>query len=113
MTSVIEPLLTRFATLRTGKAELPGCYDETRQVWVVQIANKTQPIIESEGHLKKITELVTKTDVQAEKDDPGYGGLLELTTKTAHQTEKDDVRASDTLFHLITATKVGGERPDI
>ncbi len=107
----LEPLLTKFSVARTEGLELPGSYDDTRQVWVVNSLAGTLPIIESTE--SGLAELSTKTDAVPERDDARFSSFIELETKTMHQLEREDVDPRISFLELITVTKIGSERPDI
>jgi hypothetical protein len=107
----IRPFLTQFAITRTAEAALPGRYDATLQLWVIDSPIGPTPLVSSSAGLP---ELATKTDVKQEGDDPGPLALLELHTKTSAVPEQDDFRTLAGVWHahLETTTKVNAERPD-
>lgn len=107
----IVPFLTQFAVPRTGDANIPGRYDPSIQVWVIDTATGPTPIVSSAN---PPAELATKTDVVRERDDPGSFNLLELSTKTSVVPEQDDFRLSAVALEVFleTTTKSVGERTD-
>jgi hypothetical protein len=105
------PFLTTLSTPRTGTDELPGKYDSTTQVWMVNTPEGAMPIISASTTL---AELATKTKVMQEQDDPGAYALLEGATKTFAEPERDDVGDADfrLLLELATKTETVPERDD-
>jgi len=109
----MRPLLAACAVTRIGSDTIPGRYDSKRQVWVLDTEDGAMPIIECAARL---AELVTKTKVQQEQDDPGDPNavFLENSTKTFQVPERDDVVGCDfaTLLELATKTEAQPERDD-
>ncbi|WP_258190057.1 hypothetical protein [Stutzerimonas stutzeri] len=128
----ISPFLANAGTPRTGEDQLPGYYCEQQQMWVVDTAQGTQPIINEQALSQLLTktraheeedddsylalELMTKTYLQIESDDDtqpsGYNNLLQLVTKTALTQEVDDNYLAAQLLELVTKTKVQQEADD-
>ena len=103
------PLLVGMAVERTGDDVIPGRYDHERQVWVVDGPDgREEPIVLT---ARDSAELVTKTKVQHEQDDPGAMAFLEGSTKTFNQQERDD-QAIGALLELATKTETRRERDD-
>lgn len=103
------PLLVGLAVERSGDDDgIPGRYDSERQVWVVDGPNGAQPIVTT---ARDCAELVTKTKVHQEQDDPGALAFLEGSTKTFTQQEKDDT-AMAALLEMATKTETRRERDD-
>lgn len=109
----VRPLLAAHAVTRTGSDTIPGRYDSTRQVWVLDTEQGAMPIIQCAASL---AELVTKTKVQQEQDDPGDPNavFLENSTKTFQAPERDDVVGCDlaAVLELATKTEAQPERDD-
>lgn len=126
-----SPFLSAAATPRTGDDKISGYYSPDLDMWVVDTPAGVKPVI-SQGAL---SELLTKTKVNAEQDDeapwhlelmtktyqkvesddePTYGhdNLLQLTTKTDATTERDDRSDVNHLLELITKTNVQLEHDD-
>jgi hypothetical protein len=128
------PLLTRHAVAREPGQEIPGRYCDARKMWVVDLTTGALPLIEACGSLAALTtktrvelesddstdemialQLLTKTEVQQERDDETLSaqGLLALTTKTDTTTEQDrqDYDASNiSLVEIVTKTMVQQEQ---
>jgi hypothetical protein len=104
-----SPFLAGGATTRTGEEKIPGYYSAALDMWVVDTAEGVKPII-AQGAL---SELLTKTKVNAEQDDEATW-QLELTTKTAQKVESDDeyTREANHLLQLVTKTDSTTERDD-
>lgn len=102
------PLLVALAVERTGDDTIPGCYDPERQVWVVEGPEGCEPIVLT---ARDSAELVTKTKVQQEQDDPGAMTFLDGSTKTSTRPERDDQRIT-ALLELATKTETHRERDD-
>lgn len=103
-----SPFLTGAATPRTGDDQIPGYYSPTLDMWVVDSPAGVKPII-SQGAL---SELLTKTKVNAEQDDEA-SWQLELMTKTYQKVESDDEPAYvHDLLQLMTKTDTTTERDD-
>jgi len=102
------PLLVGLAVERSGDDEIPGHYDPQRLVWVVDGPDGTEPIVTT---ARESAELVTKTKVHQEQDDPGALAFLEGSTKTFTQQERDDT-AMAALLELATKTETRRERDD-
>lgn len=83
----IQPFLAGFATKRSGEKTMPGRYDVDRSVWVLDEIDGPVPMVEK---ARDLADLVTKTKVDQEKDDPGIVALLDLVTKTDARKERDD-----------------------
>jgi len=127
-----SPFLAKAGIPRTGDDQLPGYYSEEEQMWVVDTAQGTQPIINEHALSQLLTktraheeedddsylalELMTKTYLQIESDDDtqpsGFNNLLQLTTKTASNQEADDNRSACPLLELVTKSKVQQEADD-
>jgi hypothetical protein len=107
----ITPFLTRFAVPRKDEFEIPGRYEPSMHVWVIDGPAGAIPIVNSQTSL---VELGTKTEVVSERDDPGHSFLPELATKTAVRRETDDFRAAGGAWELAleTTTKIDTERID-
>lgn len=104
----LRPLLAEFAVERIGTNEIPGRYSELRDVWVVEGEFGVRPIINNSC----LSELITKTKVQAEEDDENFF-LLETVTKTDIVAEQDDkVRDMNHLLELTTKTHAELEQDD-
>ncbi|MBC7907123.1 MAG: hypothetical protein H7Y60_10300 [Rhodospirillaceae bacterium] len=101
-------MLVGLAVERTGDDTIPGHYDAERQVWVVDGPQGSEPIVLT---ARDSAELVTKTKVQQEQDDPGAMAFLEGSTKTFTQQERDDQGIS-ALLELATKTETRRERDD-
>lgn len=110
MTSVsdVTPLLVGLAVRRTGDCIIPGRYDSEKRVWVVDGPEGCEPIVLT-AH--KSAELVTKTKVRQEQDDPSNIVFLDGATKTAAPLERDDVGIGS-LLELATKTETRRERDD-
>lgn len=104
-----SPFLAQLATPRTGSDEIPGYYSPELDMWVIDTPTGVKPII-FQGAL---SELLTKTKVNAEQDDEA-SWHLELMTKTYQKVESDDESAfgHDNLLQLITKTDAATERDD-
>ena len=107
----VVPLLAIHAVPRTGSSEIPGAYDPRSSVWVTETEHGLRPIVESEA---KLAELVTKTKVEAERDDVGNPALLETATKTSTVPERDDFTTHplSSILELATKTEARKERDD-
>jgi hypothetical protein len=107
----IIPLLVASSIPRTGDESLPGHYDPSRAVWVLDAADGPIPIIRAQ---KELAETKTITEVKRERTDE-KDSILELSTKTSKVPERDDYRSTliRTMTLLETTTKVAGERTDI
>lgn len=81
------PFITRFAERRRPEEPLPGCYDEETAVTVVRTTTGLEPLV---GAAKGLPELLTKTEVERESDEGGWGFMRELYTKTKIERESDD-----------------------
>jgi hypothetical protein len=105
----VSPYLTKAATARTGDDKIPGYYSNELDMWVVDTVEGPKPII-AEGAL---SELLTKTKVNAEQDDEAIW-MLEMMTKTAQNVEQDDDRPWEQshLLQLMTKTDTISERDD-
>ncbi|URM27062.1 hypothetical protein LLY42_24900 [Pseudomonas frederiksbergensis] len=104
------PFLARNAVLRTGEDKLPGYYSSETDMWVIDTEQGPTPII-SKGAL---SELATKTKVNAEQDDECSFVFLESVTKTAVKVERDDDPRFEMshLLELVTKTDTVTERDD-
>lgn len=117
------PLLFRHATPRTSSADLPGYYDPSTQLWVIETTTGIVPVVEAAA--STLIETNTSTRVRQEGDDQDCSNTLGLaaiafaeTTLTAVQMEVDDQDAStdlrcfDALLDTSTLTKVRQESAD-
>ena len=113
--SRISPTLAAFAVPRTGDAEMIGRYCNERDVWIVDDADGTRPIVELRTD---IAETATFTKVLAEQDDTDVRPTLEAAThtSTAVRAEADDQdrdRLANTLLMVTTKTEANVERDDV
>src|SRR5438045_1557258 len=98
----LEPLLAAHAVTRTGNDRIPGRFDRNLDVWIIDTPDGERPLVEAG---RTLAELVTKTKVVDEQDDPASLCVLESVTKTFAQPEKDD-KSSENLYSLLElATK--------
>jgi hypothetical protein len=117
------PLLFRHATPRTPSADLPGYYDPSTQLWVIETSAGTMPVVEAAA--STLIDTNTSTRVRQEGDDQDYSNTVGLaviafaeTTLTAVQMETDDqdastdLRSFDALLDTSTLTKVRQESAD-
>lgn len=117
------PLLFRHATPRTSSADLPGYYDPSIQLWVIETAAGIVPVVEAAA--STLIETNTSTRVRQEGDDQDCSNTVGLaaiafaeTTLTAVQMEVDDqdastdLRSFDALLDTSTLTKVRQESAD-
>lgn len=105
-----SPYLSALATPRTGEDFIPGYYSEELDMWVIDSPTGQTPIIEHGA----ISQLVTKTKVNAEQDDEA-SYTMELMTKTFIKTESDDecvLQSSNHFLQLVTKTDTKMERDD-
>ena len=103
----LQPLLIRFAIPRVGSDELPGFYDPVAKLWMSKDkAGSFAPIVTAAA----LPELVTKTKVAREQDDPGTPA--EQATKTENIRERDDADLIGVLVELATKTLQRVERDD-
>lgn len=98
---MLKPFLHRFASTRTGGAEIDGFYSDSDHMWVVHTPNGLRPIIDLAD---PSAELVTKTMAEQEADDERQMAMLELTTKSDAGQESDD-RAPNHAMVLELSTK--------
>jgi hypothetical protein len=109
------PLLVKLSVARTGEDRLPGRYDDSQQVWVVDHGHGANPIVNASDEL---VELRTKTLSAPERDDTD--ALLELSTKNEARPERDRQDRDDRpgsfsllgMLELVTKTKAQAERDD-
>jgi|694.fasta_scaffold19195_8 hypothetical protein len=119
----LAPLLFRHAIPRTSSAELPGYYDNTKQLWVVETKGGIVAVVEAAA--TTIIQTNTSTRVHKEGDDKDCSNTVELatiafaeTTLTAVQMEVDDQDAStefrsfEALLDTHTLTEVRQEGDD-
>ncbi|WP_038013033.1 hypothetical protein, partial [Terasakiella pusilla] len=106
-----SPFLFQFAVNREGSTEMPGHYDSSRNVWVVNDNGTSTPLIEK---AENVAELATKTKAQVEGEDMPFTITNELRTKTEAQRKRDDEAQSiySSLLMLITKTCSAPERDD-
>lgn len=117
------PLLFRHATPRTSSAELPGYYDPSTQLWVIETSAGIVPVVEAAA--STLIETNTSTRVRQEGDDQDCSNTVGLaviafaeTTLTAVQMEVDDqdastdLRSFEALLDTSTLTKVRQESAD-
>lgn len=117
------PLLFRHATPRTSAADLPGYYDPSAQLWVIETPTGIVPVVETAA--STLIETNTSTHVRQEGDDQDPSNTVGLaaiafaeTTLTAVQMEADDqdastdLRSFDALLDTSTLTKVRQESAD-
>lgn len=104
-----SPFLAGAASARTGEDQLPGYYSTDMHMWVIDTPEGVKPIIANGA----LSELVTKTKVNAEQDDDACWHL-ELTTKTEQKVESDDEHSfgHSHLLQLVTKTDSTTERDD-
>lgn len=102
----MKPFITRFGERREKEVPLPGSYCADRSVWTIQTETKSIPLVRARTQLK---ELLTKTEVERERDDVD---ILEseLATKTFVERERDDEGLW--INELLTKTKAERERDD-
>ena len=117
------PLLFRHATPRTSSTDLPGYYDPSTQLWVIETSAGIVPVVEAAA--STLIETNTSTRVRQEGDDQDCSNTIGLaaiafaeTTLTAVQMEADDqdastdLRSFDALLDTSTLTKVRQESAD-
>ncbi|MCC2602229.1 hypothetical protein [Sphingopyxis yananensis] len=117
------PLLFRHATPRTSSADLPGYYDPSTQLWVIETSAGIVPVVQAAA--STLIETNTSTRVRQEAEDQDYSGMVGLaaiafaeTTLTAVKMEVDDqdastdLRSFDALLDTSTLTKVRQESAD-
>lgn len=78
------PYLARFAIPRTEAGLVRGWYSQETSMWMLDTTDGPCPAVECDS---SALEMITKTDVQAERDDDD---MLELSTKTRIERERDD-----------------------
>lgn len=126
------PLLFRNATKRTSGDAIPGAYDPSSSVWVVEEGAISRPLVEVAT--MRVIEITTKTRVLQETDDEddrilqtegqsndslrtrlpnGAAELMELVTKTmVNQESDDDFVSAAQLLELETKTEAQVEHDD-
>lgn len=108
--SSVRPFLLELSVLREGEDSLPGRYDESRHVWVVDTEDGPRALVDADT---KLAQTKTLTEVKGERPDSDICALPELSTKTATQRESDDQRIwYGALADIATTTKVAPERSD-
>tara|TARA_R110000787_G_scaffold43856_2_gene107380 strand:- start:2769 stop:3386 length:618 start_codon:yes stop_codon:yes gene_type:complete len=117
----ILPLLFRAATPRSAGPEIPGNYDPNLNVWVVNTAGVSRPIITiSEGALlcvRTLTKIAAETDDEEALTELSAQQLCELQTKTETKQESDDEQAGSlsrfgSIAELETKTSFNSEADD-
>ncbi|MEX2201956.1 MAG: hypothetical protein WD711_11215 [Dongiaceae bacterium] len=104
-----HPLLIGFAVERTVEMKRPGQYCPERNVWVVVINGITQPLVEARLQL---SELITKTKVERERDDEDYRGYSTINHGCSSATKLQRVEILTALCELSTKTERKKERDD-
>lgn len=102
------PFIIRFARKRSPWVPIPGEYNEEKAVTEVYTKMGIKPLVACGSYL---SELLTKTKIERERDDETQSATRDLLTKTFVEREKDD---DDTFFfrELLTKTEVERERDD-
>ena len=108
------PFLYKHSTKRReAEHNIDGYYSDKLDMWVVEDDCLEVPIILKHTNL---SELVTKTFVDTERDDEDDRKLQllpETTTKTAVNNESDDeLSTNEFLIELVTKTEVNQEQDD-
>ncbi|WP_158918712.1 hypothetical protein [Caulobacter sp. S45] len=112
MQARVSPFLAAYAVPRTGDAHIPGRYDPTLNVWVVDTSKGVQPLIETE---LTVGGTSTSTAVRMEQDDTDTSPLqlASTTTHTKVNVEGDDLDAStNALAEISTKTHAQVESED-
>ena len=102
----MKPFITRFGERRQKEVPLPGSYCEEWSVWTIQTEVRKIPLVRARTQLK---ELLTKTEVERERDDADTLES-ELRTKTFVERERDD--GGSWISELMTKTRTERERED-
>lgn len=108
----VQPLLARFAVLRSQAPAIEGRFCEITDMWVVDTPRGPQPLVISDGG----GDTTTGTFVQAEADDTdaGLGLMLGTSTFTKVGGEGDDTDVSaSALLEITTKTDAQVERDDV
>ena len=109
----VRPFLATFAVERTGDPSLPGQFDPSRDVWVVDGADGPTPIVQ---HTWGLGDTSTLTRVKAEADDTDIDGqtMASTTTFTKVTAEGDDTDVSAAAaLEIQTKTQAQVEADDI
>lgn len=105
----VHPVLTGFATPRTGGDAQIGRYCEQREVWVVDTPDGPRPLV---AFCDAVSQTSTLTEVNAEMDDTDIHAGLDFVTHTSVKTESDDASPRCAGQDLGTFTDVKAESDD-
>ena len=112
MQARVSPFLAAYAVPRTGDAQIPGRYDPSLNVWVVDTSEGAQPLIETGATVGGTS---TSTAVRMEQDDTDVSPLqlASTTTHTKVNVEGDDLDVSaNALAEVTTKTHAQVESED-
>lgn len=112
-TLAIRPFLTQSAIAREPEGiPLPGAYSSKQGVWLVDVGQGAQPIVDVRRNLG---ETSTFTKVSAEHDDADVtlASIGETATTTRMQTEVDDADITAATLDIATKTYAQLESEDV